>query len=205
MLKAKKRSRLINKGENAIIMGVLKLKSVKYIKGLVNLKKDLERGGRNVKSSTLNIDCPSEWVQEFNDVKEIHQKTSGVQYYTLIQSFENEEGKAKYNVDDIHQMGVELAQVFADKGYQVAIATHNDTNNLYNHIVINSVNQYNGKKLRISRYKYREEKYKADLYMEDLKTLNDEICKQNGLHTLTESKVIKDQREKENKKRRIYE
>lgn len=186
-------------------MGVIKLKSVRYIKGLFNLKKDLERGELNVKSSTINIDRPTEWLQEFQDIKEIHQKTSGVQYYTLIQSFENEEEKEKYNVDDIHQMGVELAQVFADKGYQVVIKTNANTNNLHNHIVINSVNQYNGKKLRISRSKIRDEKYKADLYMEDLKALNDEICKQNGLHTLTESKVIKDQREKENKKRRIYE
>lgn len=177
-------------------MGVIKLQSVRDTKGLGNLKKYLERDGRNVKSSTLNIDCPSEWVQEFKDVKEIHQKTSGIQYYTLIQSFENEEGKEKYNVDDIHQMGVELAQVFVDKGYQVAIETHDDTDNIHNHIVINSVNQYDGKKLRISRYKYREEKYEADIYMDDLKRRNDEICKENKLHTLTESKEIKDQKEK---------
>lgn len=177
-------------------MGVIKLKSVRDTKGLGNLKDYLERDGRNVKSSTLNIDRPTEWVQEFQDVKEIHQKTSGVQYYTLIQSFENEEGKEKYNVDDIHQMGVELAQVFADKGYQVAIETHDDTENLHNHIVINSVNQYDGKKLRISRSKVRDDKYNADLYMEDLKSLNDEICKENELHTLTESKEIKDQKEK---------
>lgn len=178
-------------------MGVIKLKSVRDTKGLGNLKDYLERDGRNVKSSTLNIDRPTEWVQEFQDVKEIHQKTSGVQYYTLIQSFENEEDKAKYNVDDVHRMGVELAQVFADKGYQVAIETHSDTENLHNHIVINSVNQYDGKKLRISRSKVRDDKYKADIYMEDLKTLNDEICKQNGLHTLTESKELKDQQEKD--------
>lgn len=177
-------------------MGVIKLKSVRDTKGLGNLKDYLERDGRNVKSSTLNIDRPTEWVQEFQDVKEIHQKNSGVQYYTLIQSFENEEGKAKYNVEDIHQMGVELAQVFADKGYQVAIETHDDTNNLHNHIVINSVNQYDGKKLRISRSKVSADKYKADIYMEDLKSLNDEICRENGLHTLTESKDIKDQQEK---------
>lgn len=177
-------------------MGVIKLKSVRDTKGLGNLKDYLERDGRNVKSSTLNIDRPTEWVQEFQDVKEIHQKTSGVQYYTLIQSFENEEGKEKYNVDDIHQMGVELAQVFADKGYQVAIETHDDTDNIHNHIVINSVNQYDGKKLRISRSKVRDDKYNADLYMEDLKSLNDEICKENELHTLTESKEIKDQKEK---------
>lgn len=178
-------------------MGVIKLKSVRDTKGLGNLKDYLERDGRNVKSSTLNIDRPTEWVQEFQDVKEIHQKTSGVQYYTLIQSFENEEDKAKYNVDDVHRMGVEISQVFADKGYQVAIETHSDTENLHNHIVINSVNQYDGKKLRISRSKVRDDKYKADIYMEDLKTLNDEICKQNGLHTLTESKELKDQQEKD--------
>lgn len=178
-------------------MGVIKLKSVRDTKGLGNLKDYLERDGRNVKSSTLNVDRPTEWVQEFKDVKETHQKTSGVQYYTLIQSFENEEDKEKYNVDDVHRMGVELAQVFADKGYQVAIETHSDTDNLHNHIVINSVNQYDGKKLRISRSKVRYDKYKADLYMEDLKTLNDEICKQNGLHTLTESKELKDQQEKD--------
>lgn len=178
-------------------MGVIKLKSVRDTKGLGNLKEYLERDGRNVKSSTLNIDRPKEWVQEFKDVKEIYQKTSGIQYYTLIQSFENEEDKAKYNVDDVHRMGIELAQVFADKGYQVAIETHSDTDNLHNHIVINSVNQYNGKKLRISGFKVRDDKNKADLYMEDLKSLNDEICKRNGLHTLTESKELKDKKEKD--------
>ena len=42
-------------------------------------------------------------------------------------------------------MGKELAEVFAKKGYQVVVETHNDTDNLHNHLIINPLIQKQAK------------------------------------------------------------
>lgn len=93
-------------------------------------------------------------------------------------------------------MGKELAEVFAKKGYQVVVETHNDTDNLHNHLIINSVNSETGKKLRISNAKSLEVSKGADILTKDLYRLNDEICKKYGLRTLDQSKAIKNERER---------
>jgi len=128
--------------------------------------------------------------------KELFDKTEGRQYYWIVQSFDNEHGEQSYNAEDIHEMGKELAEVFAKKGYQVVVETHNDTDNLHNHLIINSVNSETGKKLRISNAKSLEVSKGADILTKDLYRLNDEICKKYGLRTLDQSKAIKNERER---------
>ena len=122
-------------------------------------------------------------------------KKDGVQFYQIIDSYEREENKEHYNTRDVHAAGVLKAKMFSDLGYQVVVVTHNDTNHIHNHIIINSVNAESGKKLRISKAKGEQYKDDAvDIYARDIKKMNDEICKELGLHTLSESKKIKDQR-----------
>ena len=177
-------------------MAVLK---VRYSNGKASLggaKDYLERDGRNVECSTFNIDRPEEWAEDMQLTKELFDKTEGRQYYWIVQSFDNEHGEQSYNAEDVHEMGKELAEVFAKKGYQVVVETHNDTDNLHNHLIINSVNSETGKKLRISNAKSLEVSKGADILTKDLYRLNDEICKKYGLRTLDQSKAIKNERER---------
>lgn len=84
-------------------------------------------------------------AEDMQLTKELFDKTEGRQYYWIVQSFDNEHGEQSYNAEDVHEMGKELAEVFAKKGYQVVVETHNDTDNLHNHLIINSVNSETGK------------------------------------------------------------
>lgn len=174
-------------------MGVLKILSSKN--SCKNIKNYLEKNDRAEEETVLNIDNPKKWAFEMQATKIAWDKKDGVQFYQIIDSFEREESKEHYNTRDVHAAGVLKAKMFSDLGYQVVVVTHNDTNHIHNHIIINSVNAENGKKLRISKAK--SEQYKdgaVDIYARDIKKMNDEICKELGLHTLSESKKIKDQR-----------
>lgn len=176
-------------------MGVLKILASKN--SCSNAQNYFEKNDRAAKKTCLNIDNPKRWAEEMETIKRAWGKADGVQAYQIVQSFEQEMDKAHYNVKDIHAAGVRMAKVFADLGYQVTVITHADTDHLHNHIYINSVNPENGKKIRISKAK--SESYHApniDVYTRDLKKLNDGICRVLGLHTLTESKVIKDKKER---------
>ena len=137
-------------------MAVLKVRNSNGKASLGGAKDYLERDGRNVECSTFNIDRPEEWAEDMQLTKELFDKTEGRQYYWIVQSFDNEHGEQSYNAEDVHEMGKELAEVFAKKGYQVVVETHNDTDNLHNHLIINSVNSETGKKLRISNAKSLE-------------------------------------------------
>lgn len=174
-------------------MGVLKILSSKN--SCKNIKNYLEKNDRAEEETVLNIDNPKKWAFEMQATKIAWDKKDGVQFYQIIDSFEREESKEHYNTRDVHAAGVLKAKMFSDLGYQVVVVTHNDTNHIHNHIIINSVNAENGKKLRISKAKGEQYKDDAvDIYARDIKKMNDEICKELGLHTLSESKKIKDQR-----------
>lgn len=171
-------------------MGVLKILSSKN--SCKNIKNYLEKNDRAEEETALNIDNPKKWAFEMQATKIAWDKKDGVQFYQIIDSYEREENKEHYNTRDIHAAGVMKAKMFSDLGYQVVVVTHNDTNHIHNHIIINSVNAEGGKKLRISKAKGEQYKDDAvDIYARDIKKMNDEICKELGLHTLSESKKSK--------------
>ena len=176
-------------------MGVLKILASKN--SCPNAQNYSERNDRAAKKTCLNIDNPKQWAEEMEATKRAWGKTDGVQNYQIVDAYEREEGKEHYNVHDIHAAGVRKAKLFAELGYQVTVITHADTDHIHNHIYINSVNAENGKKLRISKAKSESYHNKnVDVYARDLIRLNDEICRELNLHTLSESKSIKDQKER---------
>ncbi|HDX9661274.1 TPA: relaxase/mobilization nuclease domain-containing protein, partial [Bacillus toyonensis] len=63
------------------------------------------------------------------------------QAHTIIQSFKPGEVTA----EQANDLGRQLAESIAE-GHQVAIYTHNDTEHIHNHIVINSVDMETGRK-----------------------------------------------------------
>ncbi|MDS3852989.1 relaxase/mobilization nuclease domain-containing protein, partial [Staphylococcus hominis] len=66
-------------------------------------------------------------------------------------------------------LGLALAEKFAPN-HQVAVYTHNDTDHVHNHIVINSIDLETGKKFNNNKQALR-----------DLRDFNDDVCREHGL------------------------
>lgn len=118
---------------------------------------------RAVEKSGMNCD-PNYAKAQFKSLRELHGKNDGIQAHTIIQSFKPYETNEK----QANQIGLELAEKIAD-GFQVAVYTHNDTEHIHNHIVINAVG-LDGRKYK-SNAKQRHH----------VKDMNDELCREYGL------------------------
>lgn len=118
-------------------------------------------------------DCmPESCEYEFAEVKKAFGKTDGRTYYHMIQSFSPDD---RITPEQAHEVGLQMAELF--EGYQVLVVTHTNKAHIHNHLVINSVNFENGKKLTISNQE-----------LEDIKNYSNSICLQNGWD-VTEAKT----------------
>lgn len=108
---------------------------------------------------------PKTAIQDFKMTKKLFGKEDGMQYYYAVQSFEADAG-----IDALtaHKMALELAER-CYPNHQVLVATHTDTDNIHSHLVINSVNSENGKKIHQNKEKLYE-----------CRRVNDEICMKYG-------------------------
>ena len=110
-------------------------------------------------------DCmPESCEYEFAEVKKAFGKTDGRTYYHMIQSFSPDD---RITPEQAHEVGLQMAELF--EGYQVLVVTHTNKAHTHNHLVINSVNFENGKKLTISNQE-----------LEDIKNYSNSICLKNG-------------------------
>lgn len=108
------------------------------------------------------INCaPETAAEEFRMVKKQFQKQGGIICYHGYQSFVAGEATP----EEAHMIGVELADRFWGKEYQVIVTTHLNTKCLHNHFVINSVSFVHGRRCRQTKWR-------------ELKTVSDEICRQ---------------------------
>ena len=118
-------------------------------------------------------DCmPESCEYEFAEVKKAFGKTDGRTYYHMIQSFSPDD---RITPEQAHEVGMQMAELF--EGYQVLVVTHTNKAHIHNHLVINSVNFENGKKLTISNQE-----------LERIKNYSNNICLQNGWD-VTEAKT----------------
>lgn len=118
-------------------------------------------------------DCmPESCEYEFAEVKKAFGKTDGRTYYHMIQSFSPDD---RITPEQAHEVGLQMAELF--EGYQVLVVTHTNKAHTHNHLVINSVNFKNGKKLTISNQE-----------LERIKNYSNSICLQNGWD-VTEAKT----------------
>lgn len=118
-------------------------------------------------------DCmPESCEYEFAEVKKAFGKTDGRTYYHMIQSFSPDD---RITPEQAHKVGLQMAELFG--GYQVLVVTHTNKAHIHNHLVINSVNFENGKKLTISNQE-----------LEEIKNYSNSICLQNGWD-VTEAKT----------------
>src|SRR5699024_12000206 len=86
----------------------------------------------------LDIDYAKSQMKQ---TRELFSKYDGIQAHHVIQSFKPDE----VTPEKANQVGLELAKKLAPN-HEVAVYTHDDTNHVHNHIVINSVNFETGKK-----------------------------------------------------------
>ncbi|OIX96952.1 protein rlx [Staphylococcus equorum] len=101
----------------------------------------------------------------FKASREVYGKTDGNQGHVIIQSFK----PGEVTTEQCNQLGVELAEKIAPN-HQVAVYTHDDTDHIHNHIVINTVNLESGKKFNNNKQA-----------LKDIRQANDEICHEHGL------------------------
>lgn len=141
-------------------------------------KRAVEKDGHN-----LDIDYAKSQMKQ---TRELFSKNDGIQAHHVIQSFKPDE----LTPQKANEIGLELAEKLAP-GHEVAVYTHDDTDHVHNHIVINSVNFETGKK-------YQAHGNEA---IERARSLSDEICKSHDLsivtehnasvrHTLAEQKIL---------------
>lgn len=106
---------------------------------------------------------------EMMATKQSFRKTDGVSFLHYVHSFSDKEIITPRLANEIAR---ELAEkLFPDN--ECVIATHNDTDNLHSHIIVNSVSYKDGKKLHMSPTSLQEQRQ-----------VNDEICRAHGLSVL---------------------
>ena len=117
------------------------------------------------------VNCnPNTAVQQMQDTKKRFNKEGGIISYHLIQSFEGKE----VSPEKCHELGLQYAKEIFGDDYEFIVATHLNTDNVHNHIVVNSVSFKSGNKF----YSNRETK-------DFIRITSDFICKENGLSVLS--------------------
>ena len=102
--------------------------------------------------------------------KEQYGKTDGILAFHGYQSFKEKEVTANI----AHEIGVKFAEeMFGD--YEVVVATHQNTNHIHNHFIMNSVSFKTGKKYNNNRTNLAK-----------LRQISDSICAEYGLNVLEE-------------------
>ena len=117
-----------------------------------------------------SINCPTARAYEqMMATKHRYGKTGGNVAYHGFQSFKSGE----VTPEEAHKIGIETARRMWGKDYEIVVTTHLNTDNLHNHIVINSVSFRTGLKFEnhISDHKL-------------LREISDEVCKEHGKSVL---------------------
>ena len=140
-------------------MATTKLSATKSTSRAINYaeKRAEEKSGLN---------CDIDYAKSsFKATRELYGKTGGNEGHVIIQSFK----PGEVTPEQCNQLGLALAEKFAPN-HQVAVYTHNDTDHLHNHIVINSIDLETGKKFNNNKQALR-----------DLRDFNDDVCREHGL------------------------
>ena len=119
------------------------------------------------------INCTPEFAyKRMRSTKERFGKLGGNVAYHGYQSFASGEVSA----EEAHQIGIETSKRMWGDDYEVVVTTHLNTDNIHNHMVINSVSFKTGKKF---------ENHVKDHYR--LREISDEICKERNKSVLENS------------------
>jgi len=109
-------------------------------------------------------------ISEMNATKELYDKTGGISYHHIIQSFK----PGETDPQKAHRIGKELAEKDF-KDHEVLIVTHIDKGHIHNHLVVNSVSLKDGRKLVSNKETLRE-----------IKRESNRICRRENLSIIKE-------------------
>ena len=102
--------------------------------------------------------------------KEEYGKTNGILAFHGYQSFK----EGEVTSDIAHEIGVKFAEEMF-KDFEVVVATHQNTNHIHNHFIVNSVSFKTGRKYNNNRTNLAK-----------LRHISDSLCAEYGLSTLDE-------------------
>lgn len=120
------------------------------------------------------INCPTKRAYEhMMATKRRYGKLGGNVAYHGYQSFVSGE----VTPDEAHQIGMETARRMWGGDYEIVVTTHLNTDNVHNHIVVNSVSFKTGRKF---------ENHISDHYK--LREISDKVCAERGKSVLPPSK-----------------
>jgi hypothetical protein len=150
-------------------MAVIKiLPSKGRIKNIINYVLNKEKTDDRIISGK---DCsPQNAADEMNTTRELYNKTDGISYHHIIQSFKPDET----NPEKAHEIGKELAKS-QFKGHEVLVVTHIDKDHIHNHLIVNSVSFKDGRKLVSNKETLRE-----------IKRESNKICQRENLSIIKE-------------------
>ena len=112
---------------------------------------------------------PDTSYQEMVNVKKQFFKTDGIQCFHAVQSFV----KGEITPERAHEIGMKLAEELWGDKFQVIVTTHLNTDNLYNHFVLNSISFLDGKRFCNTKKDYAL-----------MRKTSDRLCEEYGLHVL---------------------
>lgn len=147
-------------------MATIKLGTTKVANKLISYaeKKAIERDG---------VDCDASYAKtQFKATRELYGKNEGIQAHHVIQSF----APGEVSASQANEVGLDLAKKIAP-GHEVVVYTHADKAHIHNHIIINSVNYKDGKKLQLH----------GKQAINKVRQMSDDICRGKGLSVVQES------------------
>lgn len=125
------------------------------------------------KMYVTGINCITEKAYEqMTATKQRYGKPGGNVAYHGFQSFRTGE----VTPEEAHQIGLETARAMWGANYEIVVTTHLNTDNIHNHMVVNSVSFRTGRKF---------ENHISDHHR--LREISDEICRERGKSVLEHS------------------
>ena len=122
---------------------------------------------RHVYETAINCKSVEDAYSEMADTKRKYGKEDKVLAYHYIQSF----AAGEVTPELAHRIGVEFARKCFGDRFEVVIGTHLNTDNIHNHIIVNSVSFTDGGKLRST----------PESYYRDIRAISDRLCCENNL------------------------
>lgn len=149
------------------------VKFVAVSRGLKDILDYVTNREKTTDSLISGVNCVARTaLEEFEAVKKQLRKTDGRGYYHIVQAFVPDD---PLDFDTAHEIGIKFAEYF--KGYQCVVATHMNTDHIYNHIIMNSVGYEIGRKY-----------YQSAREMRLAKEYSNQLCLQYGL-SITETEA----------------
>lgn len=125
------------------------------------------------KMYVTGINClTSKAYEQMMATKQRYGKTGGNVAYHSFQSFRTGE----VTPEEAHQIGIETARAMWGSEYEIVVTTHLNTDNIHNHMVVNSVSFRTGRKF---------ENHISDHHR--LREISDAVCRERGKSVLEHS------------------